>query len=380
MFKNICINPNEQEFPTDIGFVAENLLYYEKVIFVASYHSLPVLINNCDIEILIDLVKNKNLKIVLPENTLGVPENTNSYGNTYYNVSLVRLAHLKKDEMVFKSIFNATGRRGHSKRISSKILDLIYPFEYGLEICDFVREDISERNYVIKSVLEILKYLNPDLSLTEKEILFDVKSTQEGLSIETNLHEINKKLKNPIEIPRVLMDLLMTRGDVYLASKFNSELATSKIQTELMKTKFSSIYNSIKKNFGEIYEFNDFVLSDGHAISEAINSGKKNFKDFMPILEKSEKFKNWLSQIDNDKNLLKEYYKVVTKETWIDKLSSKTFRWAFFSALGLTLSPDFIGITAGLGLSAADTFILDRIVKGWNPSIFVNNHLKKFVK
>jgi hypothetical protein len=39
-----------------------------------------------------------------------------------------------------------------------------------------------------------------------------------------------------------------------------------------------------------------------------------------------------------------------------------------------------IGTAVGLGLSVGDAFLLDKIIKGWKPNVFVENELKNFVE
>jgi hypothetical protein len=38
------------------------------------------------------------------------------------------------------------------------------------------------------------------------------------------------------------------------------------------------------------------------------------------------------------------------------------------------------GAAVGVGLSAADTFLLDKLLKGWKPNQFVEGPLKEFIR
>ncbi|MBA7548046.1 hypothetical protein ES705_40492 [subsurface metagenome] len=181
----------------------------------------------------------------------------------------------------------------------------------------------------------------------------------------------------------LILNIQETRGDMHLAAALESEIATTQIHTNLMKLKFKDIYQKSQRSSEELYQFNDFTLDNGHAIREAINSEEKDFKDILAILEKAAKFKDWLDKVEDDQDIIKEYYNEVTKETWVDKLPGKSFRWSFFTGLGLLV--DFaggggIGTAVVLGLSVADTFLLDKVIKGWNPSVFVDNELKELIK
>jgi hypothetical protein len=122
MFDRICIKPTEGTFPTDIGFIAENLLYYEQVIVIASTDTLPILLNNCDVEYLIELMRMGNLKILIKENLLGTMSQNMTDGRVINDVMLVSSESLTTEKIVFESVLNTTGRRGHSKRVSKRLL------------------------------------------------------------------------------------------------------------------------------------------------------------------------------------------------------------------------------------------------------------------
>jgi hypothetical protein len=202
-----------------------------------------------------------------------------------------------------------------------------------------------------------------------------------------NYEEINKHIPNNpdgkmISSTRLILNIQETRGDMHLAAALDAEIATTPINMHLMRLKFKNIYQKSQKSSDDLYQFNDFILDNGHAIREAINSGEKNFNDFLTILEKAAKFKDWLKKVDDDQNIIKEYYKAVTRETWVDKLPGKSFRWAFFTGLGLAMDAagaGGIGTAIGLGLSVGDNFLLDKVLKGWKPNVFIDNELKGLI-
>jgi hypothetical protein len=69
---------------------------------------------------------------------------------------------------------------------------------------------------------------------------------------------------------------------------------------------------------------------------------------------------------------------------WADKLPPKTLRWLLFTGGGLALGAAFTnpltGAIAGTALSLADSFLLDKLIKGWRPSQFIEGPLKDFVQ
>jgi hypothetical protein len=390
MFQKICIKPNEQTFPTDLGFIAENLLYYQNVDIIAGSDTIPILINNCGIDTLIELLTNRNLKLLLTENILCVSNKQNNIGQTLTDVLLISTPDLTQEEIIFRGILQASGRRGYSRRVAQRLMPYIETISYQNNICDLVREDINNSTYFKQAIIDTIKFYNPLLTLRPEEIVYSFTQTNEGFLFRSNLNYdlINKNIPNNpdgklINPTNLILNILETRGDMHLASELNAEIATSGIQTELMKIKFQDIYKRTTQSSSELFQFNDFILSDGHAIREILNNGDKNFNDFFDVLDKADKFREWLKNIDDDKSIILEYHKAVTSETWVDKIPSKVFRWSFFTGAGFLLdilATGGIGKAVGLGLSVGDEFLLDKILKGWKPNVFVDNELKTFVE
>jgi len=389
MFEQICIKPTENTFPTDIGFIAENLLYYGKVNLIASTDTLPVLLDNCDVELLIELMNRGCLKIYMKGNILGTMSTKLSNGNTVNDVALITSDNHTVEELAYRSLFLHTQRTGYSRRTSKRLLDYIEPIKYDDGICDLIRTDLDNEKYVKDSIIDTIKLYNPHINIEPNEIQYKKIKTEKGFFFLTNLNfeEINKQIPhNPdgklVDSTSFILNIQETRGDMYFSSSLGCEIATTPIQTQLMRLKFKDIYQKIHKSTDDIYQFNDFILNDGHSIKEVINSGERKFSDFIKLLDKAEKYKGWLLKVGEDQNLIKEYHKAVTKDTWVDKLPGKSLRWSFFTGLGLALDiagAGGVGTAVGLGLSAGDSFLLDKVIKGWNPSVFVDNELNRFV-
>ena len=81
-------------------------------------------------------------------------------------------------------------------------------------------------------------------------------------------------------------------------------------------TYFFSIWVSSKN---KIEVFQDFVLDDARAVSEAINSGARSFSELIPIIQKATRFKKWIADKEPDAQLAKDYFREVTADTWVDK-------------------------------------------------------------
>ena len=137
-----------------------------------------------------------------------------------------------------------------------------------------------------------------------------------------------------------------------------------------------------RKSSGEqISSFQDFVLNNGFKLREAINSGERSFADLLKLFEKAASFKSWLKNQKPDENLCKNYLREATASTWIEKLPAKKLRWSLFTGAGLaidSIGAGGLGTAMGVGLSAADAFLVDKIINGWKPNHFINEHLVNF--
>jgi hypothetical protein len=114
-----------------------------------------------------------------------------------------------------------------------------------------------------------------------------------------------------------------------------------------------------------------------------INSGERTLPEFLRLVRDAEQFRKWLHSQNPDASLLREYQAAATAKTWADKLPTKGIRFAIATGLGLAgevVMPTGISTMAGIAIGAGDTFLLDKIVKGWRPNQFIENRMRSFVK
>lgn len=390
MFEKICIKPNETSYPTDIGFIAETLLYYDQVTIVAGASTFPILVERIGISNLIELLKSGDLRILIQENILGVSSHPDQRFNLRNDIMLISSPNVDSQEVIYRGIFEFCQRQGYSRRMTRKLLPLTSTIRYQSDIDKIVKEDLSNENYVTRSVINSITHYNPSLTYRPEEIEYQFIDLGDGFVFKTNLNypDINNKISrgknvNLINPESLILNIMETRGDMHIASDLKSEIATALIRYETMKLKFNDIYQKTAKGKKDLIQFNEFVLDDGFAIRDTINSGLNSFDDFMMVYRKAKRFKEWLNGVEPEVNLIQEYHKAVIAETKLDKLPGKTTRWGIFTGAGLlldTMLTGGLGTIIQLGLSAGDTFLFDKLVKGWKPNVFVNKELYPFTK
>ena len=131
-------------------------------------------------------------------------------------------------------------------------------------------------------------------------------------------------------------------------------------------------------NAEDIGLFHELVVPEFPTIREVINSGERSVGDFLKLLSEAEKFKKWLTKANPDIGLIQSYYKEVTKKSWVETLPGKAIRFVVAAGAGFGAAAAG-GPAAGLGVGATNSFLLDRILKGWRPNRFIEGPYKKFV-
>jgi len=85
-----------------------------------------------------------------------------------------------------------------------------------------------------------------------------------------------------------------------------------------------------------------------------------------------------LTESNPDVGLVKSYQDEVTRKSWVETLPGKTIRFVVAAGTGLAAST-IVGPVGGVGVGIANTFLLDRLLKGWRPNRFIQGPYKRFV-
>ncbi|MBB3873686.1 hypothetical protein [Brevundimonas mediterranea] len=132
----------------------------------------------------------------------------------------------------------------------------------------------------------------------------------------------------------------------------------------------------------QIEGFQTVVFEGAGGLADAYNRGAISFEDALRLIDRSTKFREWLVGLSPDADVLTEYHAAIAKDAITDKLPVATVRFAFFTASGAGIDAltggSGIGTAAGVGLSAFDTFVIDRLLKGWRPNMFVEAAKRSF--
>ncbi|MFT5891675.1 MAG: hypothetical protein ACI9Y7_001782 [Dokdonia sp.] len=369
----------------DLGNIAESALFYKEVNFVCNPSFFKYLIDHKEVDAILELMDTGRIKILLENNMIATSHKTNLPNNFCYNPVIWSSGDVS--DRLERVIYETTQRSGYSRRLSKKIIDKSERVLYPIDVINYVKQDLKDQVYLKRIVSSVIQDFDPAISIAPEEINIKVNKLKDGYTITTNLdlERISNKFinKHPINAQSILYKILNARIDSTLVSGLKSDLVTSPIITSMINLKVNDVINRSADSLKQIDSFSDVYLHDGKKVSNVISSGERSLLDFIKVLEKGEKFQDWVFDINDGENLLREYNNAISKDTWIDKLPGKSFRWSIFTGTGLVLDllgTGAVGTVIGFGISAADQFLLDKIIKGWKPNSFVNGDLNNFLK
>jgi hypothetical protein len=257
-------------------------------------------------------------------------------------------------------------------------------------IVKLAEQDIHDPSFLRSAARVVLENHLPQDAVPQS-FRFGMIDTGTGYLIDTDLNYQNLNAIYHLRVPpshSSLSDALLlgyvvnSRLESYFAAEYMAELATIPLQSRLIRIKQYEFLRARDKSTSTIELFKEIALNDFPLIREAINSGDRSITDFLKLLDQAEKFRSWLGRENPDSELLANYVRVATGQTWADRLPTKTVRWAVATGIGLAVDaalPTGLGTAAGVSVGALDAFYLDRFIKGWRPSHFIEGPYKEFV-
>ncbi|MEA3534282.1 hypothetical protein [Rhizobium sp. CC-YZS058] len=387
----------------DFGLFAETLLFYKETLLLINAPTSFLLLKHIGIDGLKRMVEDGHCRLSYQSKELGVVTDSHN-GLPIYAVveatrtfqDTVREGTLSQERLIADALVRAGFGSVEASKAVRQLLD-IAPNENrrfsgrDLPVLQMAMQDLLNRPYTqiaakisIESRFPMFRV--PDHWTFVIHETAGPRGDRLFFVVETNYDfDYLRKLCpwcGEISTATVLNDILETRGDLVFSAKQMAEPVTSPLRSRMMQVKFDLLSKIREKSHDDIRLFNHVMLKTNN-IRGAVNSGKKNFSDVIEIIENAGKFKGWLTGVDPEVGLLTEYYKAITKTSWIERLPTKCSRFTAMTGAGVLLDVFATGGVAtavGLGLAVADTFLIDRLFASWRPNHFVENDLVRFVQ
>lgn len=390
MFDRITINRQSLTGePIDLGFLAECLLFYKKVRVISGADAFPYLVRCCGPDELLELHEMGVLEIEFFDNMTGVATAGSNIGPLHelkaFHTQSIRYPQVSRK--LFDELAGASGKGAN--RMYRSFERFVERSAYTIDMLQESQADILDPTYLVAAVGSLLPLLAPKYPVP-KPLLFRVGTVLEGgtYTVTTNINfaEVNRSIgiQGPPTISEasLLGHVADTRRDLIVGSRLQSEFAIAPERALVASHKLAEILAAAGRGTKMAEMFQEAVVNDVPSIREMVNTGQKNFRDVARLVRQAAKFKEWLQKQGGTEDLRDSYCKEVAHIDWADKLPPKSLRFLIMTVAGLvvgTVAGPGVGAIATTALSAGDTFLLDKLLKGWKPNHFIEGPLKQFL-
>ena len=382
MFERVTVRHRSTsiEQAIDLGVLAEALIFYSEVIFVADYPVLRALLTKVAPEILLELVESGFLRLAYEADRLAVMTEASGsdqerYDAVYYTAPRHQLQNALPDILT-----EVTGKSGMGRRLANRLSRHIEVVHLSDSTTADAREKLGADAYVSQAVRLLLNRLAPEYAGgAEFRVVRDGKMFRAETDIDfqqANLwyHKRVPPKDATLTTAFLLAHVVNVETDLLVAARFGGELAIDEVNSDLIRLNVDDILRTSRPGREQVEAFQDFVFDDSRAIGESVRSGRSSIADVLAVLPQAKKFHQWIRRDDVTPDVVKAYFREATASTWVDRLPAKSARWSIFTAAGVLLDvagAGGLGTTAGVAAGAFDTFLLDRLLKGWKPTQFV---------
>ena len=370
----------------------ECMIFYGKVSVIANHSILKQLIFTFGFETINELLDRGILEVIYTETQTGVLSTPNGKGINVYDTAIFSSPQHTFHRELVKYCHEFAQKEGKGRRNALRLEKKIVVSNHEESVAGSARQIILDNDFLSDAVPTLIKFAIPSLLEIPEGIIFKSEEIEKGIIIHSNLNfeTLNRMYHKHVSPERsnltpalILSKIFEIECDLYFASRQLSEIVTSTESSILIGKRFNYLVDRCTKSQTHKDTFQDFVFEQNRTIRESYNRGEIPLPDILKVIFRAEEFKKWLAGKDINADLLKEYYKEVTKETIIDKLPTKYIRWAMFTGGGIALDAVFtggIGTLAGVALSAADGLLLDKLARGWKPNQFIEQDLRPLLQ
>ncbi len=384
MFDSIAFkNPSAPGPLVDPGMIAECLIFYRRVKIIGNVGTLKVLLKAIPPLVVLELLREGKLEFYYLEDQIGVQSQQHHTKGTVHSLISFSSPQHTIDQVASKLFREAAKNTIYARKFAR----FIKPFGHNAFDQSSVFLDLSDITVTEQAVTKFIAITVPEYTNID-QIRFRIEGEQGAFSIDTNLdfEVLNECYHRRVPAthssitPAYLVSILQgIQEELFFAATLNTEIASDAISTGIHTQRLDTAIQRRLRSEESISSFSNFVLDDSFAIRNAVNSGSVSFSDVLRVIEKGDKFRNWLDEQPPDADILRSFYRKIVEKTWAERLPTKTTRWGIFTGVGLAidaLGAGGIGTATGVVISAVDSFLLDHLLKGWKPHHYIEEHLR----
>jgi hypothetical protein len=399
MFERLVVRPQyplEAERQLDLGALVEGALFYGRTELVLSPSTVRQLTKTWGTDGILEFLDSGAIDVRYQLNfsaihTTNAGSGRERHSPVVFDVSATEGGEVSPELLIRRVLTDLLQREGKARRLTSAICKRLKVERLDNRISKQVTQDLLDKPFVQRAALRVIQMRAPELRLPPGSV-FEVDQVEDGLRVLTNIdfNAVNAvfALHTPpsqatLSPAFILSHVLAARELLEDAARSGADMVAEGYVSRIAEARVETSLSQYDRNAEQIGRFQEFALSDARAIREAVNDGRVTLKEILRLLSSASRFRHFLTERAPDSELVREYFREVTKESWVDRLPSKTLRWLLFSGAGLVLDASGaggLGTLGGLALGGVDSLLLDSILKGWKPNQFVEGQLKPFVQ
>jgi len=392
MFEKVILRRSEEGGAISAGQIAEALLFYQNVHLVIDLGSFGNLVRQMGAATLLSILQRQDCTAVYCEETLATNSQPIAGTQVHQFISMTLAGNddvgkfANREERVVYMLKNSGTPPAEAKRFAKAFLraaptrTLSGNFYRKGGVLGAARSDVADARFVRDAAEAALK-LAPGFEMPLDGLRFKVLDSDLGMYVFTNtdFEGMNRRRAGmlpslePVAQAHVLNSILEARADVALAAFYGGDFITSQHSSAVVRLRFSEILQRRELNEAQLTSFHNVVLPDFPSIRESIDSGQRSMKEFLLLLDRSVRFKEWLRSSSVDEGLVRSYTSAVSQEGWIQSLPAKGARY-FLTTIAEAHNPILGGLAA-----IADSLVVERLLGGWRPNHFVANRLTPFL-
>jgi hypothetical protein len=290
------------EEQVDIGLLAETLLFYGRVHLLLDGGTLIDLIKKIGPDLLLELLKRDGVSASFLRETLGTVTHNNN-GIKTYNFAQFRVdppskkgrVHISNDEWVAVQVERTLGASWKTRKFTSKLLKRIsladgkYPQIGGQDIAAVMHGELNNADLVEKAVRCVVATLVPSFTIPagwhfRPLVLGDQFAIDTNFDFDRLNKEYHKKIPashSSLSPEYLINHLLEARGAVVMGFKYLGELVIDPATSALIKQMAVELLRKRDAYVQELDLFQELHLPDGRKVRECLNSGERNFAEFL---------------------------------------------------------------------------------------------------
>lgn len=378
MFEAITIRPNSyRNHALDYGQLIENLFFYKKTIAHIGRHEIKSLFDLADVDVLVELLKYPGFSIYYNNSHVGIAnQNDERYVDSF------GLANLDLEKELYQESFNYKKDEGRSKKFSKKIARLLNVYQLPVHFSSTLNEQIKNEDFRQTVLLESLKYHYSDFKFDPRDLRYELEfSNDKTFKLHNNFADLGIDTQ-VYSADTAILAILNACAELQIMLENQSEISLSDFDSKILRAKITSVIDQNTKSKKEIEVFSHYVFDDSWSLKEAINSKRIHIKAALQILRKADKYKDWLHDLPNNANLIREYVAKVSEKTVFETFPAKAARFYLFNGLTEILGQinPGVAVPVAIAINAFDSFIVENLSKKWKPNQFIENELRPLVK